>query len=476
MKPYLYLFLCLIFFPIISCRKFVEIDPPNNLIVTGNVYSSNETAIAALTNIYAKIQNDLNLPYNLPFYTGLYGDELRNYSTTATVVQMYTNSLRFTDGGFFDNLWQKSYNYIFQANSVIEGCTNSTLISEDVKQRLIAEAKFIRSWMYFNLLNIYGDIPLILTTDYQVNSSLSRTSTVDVYKQIVIDLKAAQLILTSNYVSLNSVSPSSDRLRPNYYTATALLSRVYLFMKDYVNAEIEATTVINNTTLYGLPSIDKVFLKSSNEAIWQIQMPVPIVTTNNTYEGQGFILTAKPNVGFSNSTTISDQLLASFEPGDLRRNTWVGKFTDVSVIPNVVYNFPNKYTAKNSSTISECTIPFRLAEQYLIRSEARARNGSTVLACQDLNKIRNRAGLKDTTTLDASSLINIILHEKQVELFCEYGQRWFDIKRSGNVDEVMNKVSPLKGGTWDSFKKLWPIYNKDVLANPNLSQNPGYNQ
>jgi hypothetical protein len=116
----------------------------------------------------------------------------------------------------------------------------------------------------------------------------------------------------------------------------------------------------------------------------------------------------------------------------------------------------------------------RLAEQYLIRAEARAQQNNIDGAKTDLNAVRNRAGLLNTTANDKTEMMAAVLHERQVELFTELGHRWFDLKRTKAVDLVMNSVTPIKGGTWQTTDQLYPIPVADIIRNSTLKQNPGY--
>ena len=114
----------------------------------------------------------------------------------------------------------------------------------------------------------------------------------------------------------------------------------------------------------------------------------------------------------------------------------------------------------------------------MIQAEARAQQDNFAGALNDLNTIRSRAGLGPVTTSDKTTLLNAILHERQVELFMELGHRWFDLKRTGKIDEVMNIATPIKSNganTWQSYQQLYPIpYNSDLTKAPNLTQNEGY--
>jgi hypothetical protein len=131
------------------------------------------------------------------------------------------------------------------------------------------------------------------------------------------------------------------------------------------------------------------------------------------------------------------------------------------------------------TNLTEYIILFRLAEQYLIRAEARARQGRIIglnSAKSDLDIVRSRAGLAGTTARNQLDIIDAIMRERQLELFTEAGNRWLDIKRTDKIDEIMNTTAPLKGGIWASYKSLYPIPVIDIQRNRSLRghQNPGY--
>ena len=172
---------------------------------------------------------------------------------------------------------------------------------------------------------------------------------------------------------------------------------------------------------------------------------------------------------------LSPSLLNSFETGDQRRINWVDSVT----VSGITYYFPYKYkSATQGAPLTEYLMVLRLAEQYLIRAEAEAQLGNGNGVINDLNMIRTRAGLAGYAgATDKASLLTAILHERQVELFTELGHRWLDLKRTGNIDAVMQSVTPLKanGSPWQSYQQLYPVWLQDIQRDNNLVQNPGYN-
>ncbi|WP_431217937.1 RagB/SusD family nutrient uptake outer membrane protein [Puia sp. P3] len=133
-----------------------------------------------------------------------------------------------------------------------------------VRQQLLGEAKFMRAFFYFYLTNMYGNVPLATSTDWNINSLLSNMPSQQIYQQIITDLKDAESILSTNYLDGTLLNSISDRVRPTKWAAAALLARAYLFSGDYANAESTASVLINNTSLFTLStSLNDVFLANS---------------------------------------------------------------------------------------------------------------------------------------------------------------------------------------------------------------------
>jgi starch-binding outer membrane protein, SusD/RagB family len=466
--------ICVIGFIFLTgCKKFVEVDTPVTNINGNNVYSADATAIGVLSGIYAKMSKTSNISNGpgistLSVFSGLSADELALFSgiTGGATVAYYRNSLSVTTGGF--EYWQNIYPYIFICNESIEGISKSSTLTPSVRKQLLGEAKFMRAFFYFYLVNLYGDVPLVINTDYTINVNLERSSKNDVYKQIISDLKEAQELLSLVYLDGTLINKTTERLRPNKWAATALLSRVYLYIGDFNNAEIECSTIINNAGLYALANITKAFEKNSTEAIWQLQ---PVSTARYVEDAALFII---PSSGISNSYPVylNSQLINSFEFNDLRKAKW----TDSVIVGSNIYRYAYKYkiNTPSSSQISEYTMVLRLAEQYLIRSEARAQQDNLSGAKADLNVIRTRSSLQPTTANDKQSLLAAIIHERQTELFTEWGQRWLDLKRTSTINDVMSVVTVKKGGVWQPYQQLLPIPQTDIDKNFNLIQNSGY--
>lgn len=440
-----------------SCKKFVTVDPPRNQISGEKAFDNEASAFAVLTGIYSEMIRS-NAQFSSGYttlFTGMAADELYYYSSNNND-EFTANQISQANHGLLAlSFWQPAYKYIYTANLILEKIRSSPALSQTVKNALEGEAKFLRAFCYFQLVNLFGDVPLVTSTDYRVNSNIPRTASNVIYQKIVEDLTDASGLLSTLYIS-------TERARPNKWACKALLARVHLYSKDWLKAESNATDVIQSMQYSLLPNLNSVFLKNSNEAIWQLS---PSNSSWNTWEGS-LILPASSTS--SPTYLITSNLLQSFEAGDLRRTVWVNS----RIFGGVTLYFPQKYKVYgNGAPITEYYIVLRLAEQFLIRAEARAMMNNITGAQADLNIIRNRASLANTSANTQNSLLSSIAQERRVELFAEWGHRWYDLKRTNQADVVLGNLKP---STWQTTDKLWPIPVSELNANPQLTQNPGY--
>jgi starch-binding outer membrane protein, SusD/RagB family len=440
-----------------SCRKFVTIPPPVTQVETKQVFENEQAATAATTGVYSQMmQTSLGLTNGgATLYPALSSDELINTAANTDYDAFRLNAVLPTSVTGLNRLWNIGYKNIYQANAVIEGLTGSHTISAAVANQLKGEMLVVRALHYFYLVNLFGDVPLITTTNFEKNATVQRTAVADVYNQIISDLQEAKGLLVSNY-------PSAGRVRPNLYTAEALLSRVYIYVKNWPEAEKEASAIINSGNYSLVSNLNNVFVSGSNEAIWQLS---PVSTTINTAEGNQFIpLSATSRPAFA----ITSYLLNSFEPGDQRKAAWLKS----NVVAGQTYYYPNKYKVRSGAPpYVENYMVFRLGEVYLIRAEARAQQNNIAAALDDLNKIRARAGLPNANTGNMEAVLSMIMQERRIELLLEWGQRWLDLKRTGTANAVLSQV---KGPGWQLTDILYPIPQYELESNPLLVQNPGY--
>ncbi|MET1056281.1 MAG: RagB/SusD family nutrient uptake outer membrane protein [Pedobacter sp.] len=444
-----------------SCKKSLELDAPLNKIDASTAYTTDATATAAIGALYNYgIYGIFNTWLaNLSLLGGISSDELHFSYTTTPAISEFENNLITPANGTNGTFWGSAYAELLVANAAITGITASNTLTPSVKSQLLGEAKFFRAFVNFYLVNYYGGVPLT-GSDPLTSATLPRSTSAQVYASIISDLKEAQTLLPVAYVG-------TLKSRINQHAVTALLARVYLYQKDYVNAEAMATAVIGSGT-YTLATTNSVFVNTSTETILQFA----------TYYGYSAVATSYRTAIATATTvppnyTLTTSVVNSFDAGDNRKINWV----DSTVSGTKFYRI-NKYklyTAATAGAGNEFNVILRLAEQYLIRAEARAQQNNLSGAASDVNVIRTRAGLANlstTATATQTSILAAIAKERKVELFGELGHRWFDLLRTGQANTVLSVIKPT---TWNASRSvLFPIPDQQVQQNPALTQNPGY--
>lgn len=447
-----------------SCKKFLNIDAPVGSLVHSTAFLSNDQAISAVAGIYATMASSANFASggtsSVTCLASLSSDEMIGYSDSA--VPFYTSDLNPLIAQI-RNLYAGPYKTILTANSVLEGLNSSTSITPSLKLQLLGEARFMRAFAYFYLVNLFGQVPLQLQTDYRSTQLTPQSSIENLYQQIITDLTDAEGLLSETY-------PSTGRVRTNKTAAQAMLARTFLYLRDWANAEKYASLVIAKAPTYRLVPLADVFLANSAESIWQLEP----TAGSNTRDGANFILTTTPT-----SVSLRDNFaLQAFQPGDNRQTSWIGNITASSK----KYYFPHKYKVRSSTTVTEYSMVLRLAEQYLIRAEARINQpGKITSGIEDLNSVRARARALPTVavpnplpalnlSMQQADALAAVEQERRTELFCEWGHRWLDLKRTGRADAV---IKPLKAN-WQLTDMLYPFPENELRYNPNIKQNPGY--
>lgn len=437
----------------LSCKKLIQIPPnPANQVQESTVFSDSADILSAVTGIYVGFDvsdGSSNIfSGTLTENMGLAADEFI-YTFGSTFL---TNTYTATDGTV-GGFWSSAYANLYQVNACIQGISTTTAISDSLRQLLTGELKMVRALHYFYLVNLFDGVPLVITQNYQVNAVLPRSTVDSVYDMVIADLTDARKALTPEY-------PSEGRARPNLYTADALLARVYLYRNQYAAADAMASEIINSG-LYNLVPLSNVFLDGSNEAIWQLPA---VGTSTQTAEASAFV----PYSAYSSPYyQLQTGLLSSFEPGDQRKTAWIG--TSTAGGSTVYYPYKYKNLTATASPVEDYMV-FRLAEQYLIRAEALAKQNKLDSALADLNQVRLRAGLGNSSAVTMTDVLSAVMHERQTELFAEWGHRWFDLRRTGTIDAVLGALKP----GWQPTDSTLPVPFTEIQNNPFLIQNPGY--
>jgi hypothetical protein len=371
--------------------------------------------------------------------------------------------------------WIDHYTSLYQVNIVLDKLGPASL-DDAYKKQIAGEMKFLRALYYFNLVQLYGDLPLVTgpITGEQAYA-MKRSPKADVYKLITDDLKAAA-------TDLADVGSEPAKGRATRGAAKSLLGKVYLTMGDKTNAALVLKDVVDNygVTKYDLlPSFTALWgnttaQKNTKESIFEIQYQGG---AGNPYSQ--FWPAFAPFENFSitryggGMNMVTDDLYNEYEAADPRRDaSFYTGYTKAGVFVPIKFN--KKWvdlTAPLDGGGEACNNNFmvlRYADVLLLLSEA---SGDP----QYLNKVRARAGLPLFGTAGYPSatyptLDLAIEHERRMEFALEY-QRWFDLKRTGRAVAVLTA----KGKAATANKLLLPVPQYAIGQNPNLlPQNPGY--
>ncbi|SDL54836.1 Starch-binding associating with outer membrane [Catalinimonas alkaloidigena] len=348
------------------------------------------------------------------------------------------------DNTYLGSFFSASYEAISRCNVII-GRIADAPVDDATRQQVLGEAHFLRAFYYFNLVRVFGEVPLVLAEVQSVAESFNtaeRRSVAEVYAAIVQDAMQARDNLPLSYNAANLG-------RATQGTARCLLAEVYVTQQQFSNAvtELQALVASNQYQLYASYADNfSVAMKNGVESIFEVQyMEGP----NGEYSG--FIYTFAPyNSGdavagfavasgaFAGWNIPTQDLLDSYEEGDLRKEASVGFYTDSAsgdVIPYV-----KKYQSSHAvryQTGNNFPI-YRYSDALLMLAEALNEVGFQQggEAFNLINQVRNRAGLPDVVADSQESFRAAVAHERRIELAFE-DHRWFDLLRTGQAVPVM---------------------------------------
>lgn len=445
MKKIQYILLTAISLSTVSCSDFLD-QKPDNYISDAAVIQTLSSAKAALNGAYHDLASS-------SYYGGQYFDAGVNLAADNVT---WTGSLNYyydfdthqysAENQLLSYAWYAIYATVNQTNQVIDKVTVLNDGSESERRRIIAEATVIRSLAFFDLARTWGNIPVVkqATSSPTQFDGVKQTKAKDVYQLVVDDVLAIY----------NDLCESSDRVHVTRSAADAFLARVYLYLEQWDKAEQYASKVIDNGN-YALGTIqDLIDNKETAESIWELAYSSSFTNQQSTYW-------RSPDQGGRHEWGPSKelvQLLADPTVGGDRK-AFYQDFSSAQV--------PDYYvgTLYHRSTLDDDVIIFRLAEQYLIRAEARANQQNVSGALSDLNIIRRRANISEIVDVASTQeLLNLIADERRVELALE-PHRWFDLIRTGKAESVLGIKT---------YQTLFPIPYNDIQADKDLVQNDNY--
>ncbi len=510
MKTRYLISICLLAVLFVSCNEDFLERPPISEPSSATFYTDEAAALMGVTGVYNSLHNMAHLHqwedaltdnerWNVDGGTAIYGG-LCHYVETAVGNNSYTR-----------RAWHRGYLTIQRANSVIENIEPMETINQDLKNRLIAECKFLRGWAYHYLIWRFGDVPLLLNPTSGQEMLPARTPKAEVVAQIYKDLTEAAQYLPVKYTG-------ADLGRVTKGAALGFLAKEYLFNKEWAKAATEAKKVIDIPD-YGLYedylTLWKPGVNNTKEGLWEIQYWTP----NDEFRSEFYYRWLKgtaANTGASGYgwSFVLQNLVNAFENLDgtpfnpagldlLNDNTQyenrdprlkISIFCDGMDYFGQTYKRTwidthyawRKYTIakKDPLLLSNRNAPLnwkmlRYAEVLLIYAEAKNEADGPVSEVHNaVNRVRNRVGMPNLPAgLSKDQMRERIYNERRVE-FCSEGNRYEDLVRWRRLDVVKNKH--LNQGvnyqitTFEDFRYLWPIHQQEIDVNPNLVQNPGY--
>lgn len=474
-----------------NCKKsFLEV-PPQGQQPAEQFWTSEADATKAVNAIYANLRGWTEVAFAPIALESLGSDDTETGSDpsdgSVAFMNTYNNFTVTSTQGQLSDFWNGRYQTINLCNQVIDNLPGIGM-DASLKARYMAEAKFVRAYEYFRLVRAFGDVPLRLQLPKDASEyNLPRTPKAQVWAAVAQDLNEAAAVLPAVYTGANIGRATKG-------AAQALLAKARMYEAGPDFGSSKWTEVLNLTNAiiasgtYSLfPNYEQLFRianENNTESVFEIQamyVPGNCDASNSQYsQVQGVRSVARGGWGFHVPTTA---LANAFEPGDLRRDATIifrGETTPQgdnipATVPNPMYNQKSYVpfthpTNQNCNEGSEQNIRvIRFAEVLLMNAEAANNTGNLALAKTSLDKVRNRAGLPNTTANDQASMRLAIWNERRVELAMEF-DRYFDVIRQGRAQAIFGPLG------WKPNKnEVWPVPQGEIdLSAGVLTQNPGY--
>jgi hypothetical protein len=453
MKKVTYILSILILFT--SCKKFLEVQPQLQVDQQEAITNAG-TAATAVNGLFNLLASNSYYGSNYPSLSYLSAGDIQ-WSGSQSDPSEIAKHLTSATNGNVQSAWTAIYRTISQANYIIDKVPGvaDPLLTTATRNQYLGEAYFVRALAYFDLARGWGGVQLILKPTYAStdNTGIPRSSVADTYAQVLKDLNSAEALVPTGV----------NRNRVTLRTVQALKARFYLYQKSWLLAEQSATAVIGDNTNYSLVAPYSAFFANNavttNESVFELAY-----TTSNTNGHSNWWL--PPALGGRREWSPNDALVALLNNPAIggNRNALLGQTAPPG---NLWYG---KLYYRNPLGTDPAYV-IRVAELYLIRSEARAQQGNLTgpnSAQSDLNAVRSRAGVAASTAATLPDILLALEKERQVEFPFE-ADRWFNLVRTDRAQAVL--ALP------DKHLYLFPIPYNETLVDPQLggaNRNPGY--
>lgn len=429
-----------------SCNDFLDIEPTDSISDTEAI--KDKTGVdRAITGAYNALQQTGSYGRYLVIVEDLAADNLKWTGTTQDYGQIDNNQIP-AENTIIDGIWASAYDCINRVNNVIYRLPDIGDLTPAESDSYEGEARFLRGLCYFNLVNLFGGVPLKIQPTLDLSNVDQARNTLDeVYDQIIDDLLNAEQKL-----------PATSTLgRASAFSATALLARVYLTRfhldNDPALAQLaidKAAGVISEGGFSLAASYEDLFTGNVTESLFEVVFDAQ----NRNVLAQYFY--PRSLLGRYEVAPLQD-LLDSWDAGDTLRFK-----TSVAYAPDLL---PYGYKYRDVTAGTDRVYVLRLAEMYLVRAEALAYTNGNIESIQnDINVIRTRAGLPPTEATDYNALKAAVQYERRHEFAFEC-QRWSDMVRTKTATIIL--------GIDENFT-LFPIPLSEIQTNKKMTQNPGY--
>ena len=433
-----------------SCDNILEPEPRLDISTDASI-TDKRGAEAALLGAYSELQSNSYYGFEYPALAYLSADEV-DWSGSYNFYQQFDLNAIPAENSSIKSVWSQVYRVVNVANNLIAKVPTiqDRNLTEVQQQKILGEAYFLRALAYFDLGRAWGGVPLVLqpTTDKNSGTGIKRASLEQTYAQVLADLEQAEQLLPT----------LTARSRASKEAVWALKARLYLYQQNWAKAEEYATLVINSGKASLLKPYSAFYTgKQTEESILEL---IYDNADRNSHANYWLTSSRGGRYEWKPSASITQDLRNPAIGGS--RSGLIG--SQVNNGTELVYG--QKYT--KIATGEDGAFILRIAEQFLIRAEARLKQNNLSGGLEDLNEVRKRAELQPLLTSDAQAALLAVEQERKVELAFE-GHRWFDLIRTGRAQQVL--------GISDQNKFLFPIPNSEILADPDLGpedQNPGY--
>ncbi|WKV13841.1 RagB/SusD family nutrient uptake outer membrane protein [Marivirga harenae] len=432
---------------LLSC-EILDVEPPYDRVLAENAISDKRGLDAAINGVYDGMQSGaIVLDYLV--ISDLAADNLEAVGSKIDYITINNND-PFSTNIYVEAVWNAHYDVINRANNILDNIGSVDGVSEAEANRGEAEMRTIRAICYFNLVRMFGGVPLresAINGASEEDIFIGRASEADTYQFIQDDLEISEDLLEG--------AGRGNSVRVDEPTVKALLARLHLYQENWANAEAYAKSVIDGFGYELVEDYTSIFdeANSSNEIIFQIDF----LNDDDVNTIARWLLAAGRY-----EAAATEDVYDLYESQDLRASASVGDAGGDF--------FCNKYTGLQNDV--DNLIVTRLSEMYLIAAEAI--NEQAYDANSDafdfLNEVRERAGLNEITNLEATdqaSLREAIALERRKELAFE-GHRWHDLVRTHQAQAVLEISNP--------NKLLFPIPQSEIDTNkhPEMVQNEDY--